>query len=113
MRFRTRVAIQAPIEVRDPAGGVSHDWETIEDLASVAATIMPAVDETRDPELVTVEDRYDIVLAGDHPDVRPEMKREPTNTAQLPTMAKVEIDWRRLKAICFRLNRRSCWRYWS
>jgi hypothetical protein len=73
MRFRTRVAIQAPVEVRDPAGGVSHDWETIEALASIPATLMPAVDETLDPELVTVEDRYDIVLAGDHPEVRPEM----------------------------------------
>jgi len=73
MRFRTRVAIQAPVEVRDPAGGVSQTFETIEDLASVAATIMPAVEESRDPELVTVEDRYDIVLAGHHPEVRPEM----------------------------------------
>jgi len=73
MRFRTRVAIQAPVEVRDPAGGVSQTFETIEALASVAATIMPAVEETRDPDLVTVEDRYDIVLAGHHPEVRPEM----------------------------------------
>ena len=29
MRYRTRVAIQAPVEVRDPAGGVSHAYETI------------------------------------------------------------------------------------
>ncbi len=73
MRYRTRVAIQAPTEVRDPAGGVSHAYETVPDLTSVAATIMPAVEETRDPELVTVEDRFDIVLAGHHPEVRPEM----------------------------------------
>ena len=38
MRFRTRVAIQAPVEVRDPAGGVSHTWETVPALASVIAT---------------------------------------------------------------------------
>ena len=31
---------------------------------------MPAVEETRDPDLVTVEDRYDIVLAGHHPELR-------------------------------------------
>lgn len=73
MRFRTRVAIQSPLEVRDPAGGVSYDWETVPALADVAATIMPSVEETRDPELVSVEDRYDIVLAGHHPEVRPEM----------------------------------------
>ena len=34
---------------------------------------MPAVEEARDTELVAVEDRYDIVLAGHHPQVRPEM----------------------------------------
>jgi hypothetical protein len=34
MRYRTRVAIQAPVEVRDPAGGVSHAYETIEELTS-------------------------------------------------------------------------------
>jgi hypothetical protein len=73
MRFRTRVAIQAPVEIRDPAGGVSCTFETIEELASIAAAIMPAVEESRDPDLVTVEDRYDIVLAGHHPEVRPEM----------------------------------------
>ena len=73
MRYRTRVAIQAPVEIRDPAGGVTHSFETIEALASVAATIMPAVEETREPELVTVEDRFDIVLAGHHPEVRPQM----------------------------------------
>jgi len=73
MRFRTRVAIQSPVEARDPAGGVTYTFETIEDLASIAATIMPAVEESRDPELITVEDRYDIVLAGHHPEVRPEM----------------------------------------
>jgi hypothetical protein len=73
MRFRTRVAIQSPVEVRDPAGGVTHAYETVPALADVAATIMPAVEETRDPDLVTVEDRYDIVLAGHHPEVRPEM----------------------------------------
>jgi hypothetical protein len=54
MRFRTRVAIQAPVEVRDPAGGVTHGYETIDGLADVAATIMPAVEETRDSDLVTV-----------------------------------------------------------
>ena len=73
MRFRTRVAIQAPVEVRDSSGGVSYSYETIDALADVAATIMPAVEESRDPDLVTVEDRYDIVLAGHHPEVRPEM----------------------------------------
>jgi len=44
------------------------------------------------------------------PDVRPEMKRAPTKTAQIPTIAKVDIDWRKLNAICLRLNRRSCLR---
>lgn len=73
MRYRTRVAIQEPVEVRDPAGGVSHTYETLPALASVAATIMPAVEESRDPDMVTVEDRYDIVLAGHHPGLRPEM----------------------------------------
>ncbi len=73
MSFRTRVAIQSPVEVRDPAGGVSQTYETVDGLASVAATIMPAVEESRDPDLVTVEDRYDIVLAGHHPELRPEM----------------------------------------
>jgi hypothetical protein len=73
MRYRTRVAIQAAVEVRDPAGGVSHIYETIPELADVAATIVPAAEESRDPDLVAVEDRYDIVLAGHHPQVRPEM----------------------------------------
>jgi hypothetical protein len=73
MRFRTRVAIQGPVDIRDPAGGVTHAYETIPELDDVAATIMPAVEESRDPDMVTVEDRYDIVLAGHHPDVRPEM----------------------------------------
>jgi hypothetical protein len=73
MRYRTRVAIQAPVEVRDPSGGVTQSYETIDALASVAATIMPAVEESRAPDLVTVEDRFEIVLAGHHPEVRPEM----------------------------------------
>lgn len=73
MRYRTRVAIQAPVEVRDLAGGVTHSHEAVPGLASVAATIVPAVDESRDPDLVTVEDRFDIVLAGHHPQIRPEM----------------------------------------
>jgi hypothetical protein len=73
MRYRTRVAIQAPVEVRDPAGGVSHAYETMPALTSVAATVVPAVEETRGPDLVTVEDRYEIVLAGHHPEVRPAM----------------------------------------
>jgi hypothetical protein len=73
MRHRTRVAVQAPVEVRDPAGGVAYEWETIPALADVAATVVPAVEERRDAEMVTVEDRYDIVLAGHHPEVRPEM----------------------------------------
>lgn len=61
MRYRTRVAIQAPVEVRDPAGGVTQGYETIPELADVAATIVPAVEESRDPDLVAVEDRYDII----------------------------------------------------
>jgi hypothetical protein len=73
MRYRTRVAIQSSVEVRDPAGGVTHTHVTVPGLASVAATIVPAVDETRDPDLVTIEDRFDIVLAGHHPQIRPEM----------------------------------------
>lgn len=73
MRYRTRVALQAPLEVRDSAGGVSHAYETVPALADLAAAIMPAVEESRDPEMITVEDRYDIVLAGHHPEVRPEM----------------------------------------
>jgi hypothetical protein len=73
MRYRTRVAIQSPVEVRDPAGGVTHTFETIDALGDLAATIMPAVEESRDPDLVTIEDRYDIVLAGHHPEVRPAM----------------------------------------
>lgn len=64
---------EAPVEVSDPAGGVSQTFETVPDLASIAATIMPAVEESRDPDLVTIEDRYDIVLAGHHPELRPEM----------------------------------------
>ena len=51
MRHRTRVAIQAPVEVRDAAGGVSYLFETVTDLADLAAT----------------------VLAGHHPEIRPEM----------------------------------------
>jgi hypothetical protein len=73
MRYRTRVAVQAPVEVRDPAGGVTFEYETVPGLADVAATIVPAVEESRDAELVAVEDRVDIVLAGHHPHVRPEM----------------------------------------
>ncbi len=73
MRYRTRVAIQAPIEIRDPAGGVSHAYETIPELTAVAATVVPAVEETLGPDMVTVEDRYEIVLAGHHPEVRPQM----------------------------------------
>jgi hypothetical protein len=73
MRYRTRVALQAPVEVRDPAGGVSHSYEVIPELADIAAMLVPAVEETRDPDLVAVEDRYDIVLAGDHPGIRPGM----------------------------------------
>ena len=73
MRHRTRVALQAPVEVRDAAGGVAYEWQTVPALADLAATVMPAVEETRDAELVTVEDRYDIVLAGHHPEIRPEM----------------------------------------
>lgn len=73
MRHRTRVAIAAPVDSRDEAGGVSHAYETIPALAAVAATILPAVEEAQEPDHVTVEDRYDIVLAGHHPEVRPEM----------------------------------------
>jgi hypothetical protein len=77
MRHRTRVAIQAAIEVRDAAGGVAYEWETIPALADVAATVVPDMGERdgerRDDELVTVEDRYNVILAGHHPEIRPEM----------------------------------------
>lgn len=73
MRHRTRVAIAAPVESRDEAGGVSYGYETVPSLADLAATVLPAVDEAQEPGHATVEDRYDIVLAGHHPEVRPEM----------------------------------------
>ena len=44
----------------------------IEDLASVAATWCRR-SRSPDLDLVTVEDRYEIVLAGHHPEVRPAM----------------------------------------
>ena len=72
MRYRTRVAIQAPVEVRDPAGGVSHAYETIP-RSRRSRRRWCRRSRKPGPDLVTVEDRYEIVLAGHHPEVRPAM----------------------------------------
>jgi hypothetical protein len=51
----------APVEVRDPAGAVSHSYETLPELVDVTATVVPAAEQSRDAEVVAVGDRYDKV----------------------------------------------------
>lgn len=69
MRFRTRVAIQAPTEVLSATGGVSYSWEVVPGRESVPATIFPVTDERREAEMTVTEDRYDVMLSGHHDDI--------------------------------------------
>ena len=62
MRHRVRVALQAPVELRDAAGGVSYEWQTIPELADVAATI--GRDFTFDVLAQTSDSPEDDVLTG-------------------------------------------------
>jgi uncharacterized protein YaiI (UPF0178 family) len=70
LRYRSRVALERPTEIRSPKAAVRFEYETIEGLDAVPATIVPATIETRLPDHVAIEDRYDVVLAGRHLELR-------------------------------------------
>lgn len=74
MRYRERVAIQAPGEPeRDDAGGVSYVFATVTGMGSIAATIMPRTEEiianVPDDLMQPTEARWDVVLAGHWPEI--------------------------------------------
>lgn len=66
MRYRERVTVQARTEIRSPKGSVSEAWADVSGMINVPATIAPSVSETRGSQMITVVDRFDIVLAGKH-----------------------------------------------
>lgn len=66
MRYRTRVTLERPTEIRSPKGRVTFELAPITGLADVPATIVPSIDETRQPGQTTIEDRYDVLIAGRH-----------------------------------------------
>lgn len=73
MRFRQRVAIQAPTEVRSASGDVSYTYETVTGLESVPANVQATTNEQRGERLTVLTDLFAIDLAGHHPEVVPEM----------------------------------------
>lgn len=66
MRYRERVTVQMRTEIRSPKGSVSEAWADVSGMINLPATIVPSVSETRGQQMVSVIDRFDIVLAGKH-----------------------------------------------
>jgi hypothetical protein len=73
MRYRELVSIQQATLSKSATAATSRAWATIEGLADLPATIVPSVIGTRGPEMVTIADQYDVVIAGKHEDIKPEM----------------------------------------
>jgi head-tail adaptor len=73
VKFTHRVTIQRGEEIRDSTGGVSYDFEDVEGLESVAATILPHVDELRQERFEQDEARWNVIIAGSHPDITTSM----------------------------------------
>lgn len=73
MRYRERVTVQVPTQIRSRKGAVTNTWADVDDLTDLPATIVPSVVEQRGAEMIVVQDRYDVVLAGRHPDITPNM----------------------------------------
>lgn len=69
MRYRRLVTIQSPTEVRSATGVVTHEWTDEE--TDVPATIVTSTNESRATDMAVVVDRYDVVMAGPHANVRP------------------------------------------
>lgn len=70
MRYRQRITLQAPTEVRSPAGGVSYTYENVAgltDLPASKATV--AFDERRQDRMTPTEELLTFVVAGDHRDI--------------------------------------------
>lgn len=64
MRYRERVTVQARTEIRSAKGSVSEAWADVGGMVNVPASIVAGVSETRGTQMVTITDRFDIVLAG-------------------------------------------------
>lgn len=73
MRFTHRVAIQVGNEIRDTTGGVGYDFEDLAGKESLAATILPYIDELRQERFEQDEARWSIIIAGYHPEITPSM----------------------------------------
>ena len=74
MRYRQRVAIQAATRIAGSTGQLLESWADVGGLSAVPAMILPAATERFDSALVVVEDVYQVMLAGRHPEIRPGMR---------------------------------------
>lgn len=73
MKFSHRVAIQTGEEIRDSVGGVSYTYEDLPGHESLAATILPYVDETRQERFTMDTEHWSIIIAGHRPAVTTSM----------------------------------------
>jgi hypothetical protein len=73
MRFRTTVALQAATQATSAKGHVSYTYETVDGYEAVPAQVFAVTDERREPDMTVTEDRFDVILAGDHPGITTEM----------------------------------------
>jgi hypothetical protein len=73
MLFTKRVAIQGPVEVRSTAGGVSYTYENVDGKENLPARINALTEERRGDRMTVIEDRFEILLGGNHPDLTSDM----------------------------------------
>lgn len=73
MRLFQYVTFQAPTEVRSSAGDVSYTYANVADLTDLPARVHAVAEEKRGEQLVTVTDRFNIIVAGDRTTIEPEM----------------------------------------
>jgi hypothetical protein len=73
VKFTHRVGIKIGHEIRDSVGGVGYDYEDLPGKESLAATILPYVDELRQERFEQDEERWSVIIAGYHPEITPSM----------------------------------------
>lgn len=71
MRYRERVSVMQPVVTKTPAGQpVNSTYAEVEGLSDVAATIARSpVYESRNQQMIVVEDKWVITLAGQYADL--------------------------------------------
>jgi hypothetical protein len=74
MLFNKRVAIEAPVVSRTATGQETTDsYDVVTGKESLPARVTPATEERVGERLTVIEDRFDILLGGNHPDLTTEM----------------------------------------